>query len=99
MIILIILNFYLSINVFKAINDLLFNAFFKHEFIPFLKTFLLRNFLLWRVAMEDVVIALGWWTSPYVRHCVAELLAVFQIAKQNFMVDIRSEITRLEELN
>ena len=68
-------------------------------FTFYLKSLRLGDFLLRRMAMEDVVVAFRWRTGPDVGHRVAESLHVVQISKENLVIDVRSEFSWLEEVD
>lgn len=68
-------------------------------FTFYLKSLRLGDFLLRRMAMEDVVVAFRRRTGPDVGHRVAESLHVVQISKENLVIDVRSEFSWLEEVD
>uniref|UniRef100_A0A182U3M4 Uncharacterized protein n=1 Tax=Anopheles melas TaxID=34690 RepID=A0A182U3M4_9DIPT len=59
----------------------------------------LRYPLLGRMAVEDVVVALGRRAGPDVGHRVAELLRVVHVAEQYLVVDGRAVLARPEEVH
>lgn len=90
---------YLAIDVLVLVDGVLFLALVEHLPVPVLEPLRLRDLLLRRVAVEDVVVALRRWAGPDVRHRVAESPHVFQVAEQNLVVDVSTQMTWLEEVH
>ena len=69
----------LFVNIFVVQHDPLDDAFVQHLLVPLLESLWFWNFLIRRMAVEDVVITLGGRTRPDVSHSVAELFHVVQV--------------------
>lgn len=47
-----------------VMDDALRNSLVKHLFVPLLQSLGLGDLLVWRMAVEDIVIPLTWWAGP-----------------------------------
>lgn len=59
-----------TVTHFIIVDNALRNSFIQHFLIPLLQTFGLGDLLVYRVAMEDIIIPFTGWTRPDVTCCV-----------------------------
>jgi hypothetical protein len=76
----------LLVDVLVLNNDVLCHALVQHVFIPNNQTLRIGNFLIWWVAVENVVIAIKGWARPDVGLSIANLLDIVQVAEYYLVI-------------
>lgn len=74
---------------FIVVDDAFRNGFIQHLLVPLLQSFRLGNLLVYRVAMEDIIIPFTGWTCPDVTRRVPDRAEKVAFVLKTFLLQIK----------